>query len=357
MSGMELRLELDGIIDKTVPKVVPGCVLKVMSDGVTLYEKAAGHRQTFPSVQPVTLGTVFDIASLTKIITTTMVLKLISDGKFRIDTKLVNLLDIQSPELKNRIREITIFELLTHSSGLVAWYPFYTGNADFFKQLEHLGADLFHMGKDKVVYSDLNFILLGKVIEKITRLKLGDAFHELIKVPLEFTSMRYGPIEQGNVAATEFGNPIEMKMCESRALAFDRWRSTEIPICGEVNDGNTYYFFNGVSGHAGLFSNMEDVCDIGRIYTQPSFAEKVGIKKQLIQEVNNTSVGTRSIGFEKSSIFPEGFGHTGFTGTSLYVHPNRNLVVILLTNRLHQNHPPNINNLRRTIHEAVLSYA
>ncbi len=341
---------LDEIVEDAVSTQVPGCVVKVLKEGEIVYEKPAGYRQTVPTAEPVNMGTIFDIASLTKIVTTTMVLRLISQKKLSLDTSVGELLNIEQTELKS----ITLFQLLTHSSGLIAWNPFYISNEDFFTQLHELGPNLFQT--EKVKYSDVNFILLGKVIEETTGLSLKEAVQTRVCEPLGLSTMKYGPVEAENVAATEFGNRIEQKMCEERSLTFNRWRRTDRPIVREVNDGNTHYFFRGVSGHAGLFSNVDDVLQVGRIYTDPNQAEKAGIDPSLIDEIKRTVVGSRSLGFEWSPIFPGGFGHTGFTGTSLFIHPDQKIVVVILTNRLHQIEPVNINEFRRTFHEAVLSH-
>ncbi|MGM7701800.1 serine hydrolase domain-containing protein [Pseudalkalibacillus sp. Hm43] len=345
---------LDAIVEDAVRTQFPGCVVKVLKEEKTVYEKAEGYRQTEPTLEPVNMETIFDIASLTKIMTTTMILQLISQEKLRMDTCVGEFLNIKHPKLREKLESITLFQLLTHSSGLIAWHPFYTADDDFCSQLHKLGPNLFQA--EKVKYSDVNFILLGKVIEETTGHSLNEAVRTRICVPLGLSTMKYGPVEAENVAATEFGNHIERKMCEERSLTFNRWRRTDRPIIAEVNDGNTHYFFRGVSGHAGLFSNVDDVLELGRIYIDPSHAEKVDIQPSLIDEIKNTVVGSRSLGFEWSPNFPGGYGHTGFTGTSLFIHPEQKIVVVILTNRLHQIEPVNINTFRRIFHEAVLSH-
>ncbi|WP_221565379.1 serine hydrolase [Alkalihalobacillus sp. TS-13] len=349
---MGMNEELDTILDKA--EEVPGCVLKVAKGRQQVYAKAAGFRQIAPLQLPMTMNTVFDIASLTKIVTSTMILRLISKGDFQLHTHLDELLGEQNAVLQAHFKEISIFQLLTHSSGLLNWHPFYTNRQDLFSQLTKFESYVFC--KENVGYSDLNFILLGKVIEKTTGEPLEQAFNRLIKEPLNLKTMAYGPVDQGNVAATEFGNQIEMNMCEERRLSFDNWRNTNEPLCGEVNDGNTHYFFNGVSSHAGLFADIEDVCKIGGIYTEPDLAEKAGIDAKFIEAAGTNLVGNRGLGFEFSSVFPEGFGHTGFTGTSMFIHHPTKAVAILLTNRLHQTIPGNINALRTAVHETVCRY-
>ncbi|WP_261129295.1 serine hydrolase [Bacillus sp. Marseille-Q3570] len=344
--------ELDTILNEA--EEVPGCVLKVLKNGQQVYAKAAGFRQTVPLRLPMTMDTVFDIASLTKIVTSTMILRLISKGDFQLHTHLDELFQEQNAVLQTHFKEISIFQLLTHSSGLLNWHPFYTDRQDLFSQLTKFKSHVFR--KENVGYSDLNFILLGKVIEKTTGEPLRAAFNRLIKEPLNLKTMTYGPVDQENIAATEFGNQIEMNMCEERRLSFNGWRNSKDPICGEVNDGNTHYFFNGVSGHAGLFADIEDVCKIGRVYTEPDLAEKAGIDEKFIKAAGTNLVGNRSLGYEFSSVFPEGFGHTGFTGTSMFIHPPTKSVAILLTNRLHQTKPENINALRTAVNETVCRY-
>ncbi|WP_408006637.1 serine hydrolase domain-containing protein [Pseudalkalibacillus sp. A8] len=351
---MGLTKELDAILEEAIRHADPGCVVSVIRDGTTIYEKAVGYRQMVPVKLPLAVDTIFDIASLTKIVTTTMILQLMSEGKFHLHTSLDRLLSEPNPILQAHFADITIYQLMTHSSGLLNWHPFYTENLDFFEQMAKFEARFF-CGK-KVRYSDLNFILLGKVIEETTGESIKEAFHRLIKTPLKLKSMAYGPVEPDNVATTEFGNQIEMKMCRERGRTFANWRNREVPICGEVNDGNTHYFFDGISGHAGLFATAEDVCKIGRIYTDAAIADQVGIDRSFIQAAGTKLIDNRALGFEFTPVFPDGFGHTGFTGTSMFVRPSQKTVAVLLTNRLHQDGPANLDTLRKTVHETVCRY-
>ncbi|WLD91926.1 serine hydrolase [Alkalihalobacillus sp. AL-G] len=352
---MNLTDSLNEIVEHAVASIVPGIAIQVVQDGDLIYENTSGHRTTFPSTQPVTVDTRFDLASLTKIVTSTMILILVSQSRLSLNTKIDTFF---KPCLTSRMNErfsgISVKKLLTHTSGFPAWHPFYCSNKSFLAQIDEL-IPMFSLDR-KVCYSDLNFILLGKIIEQITGMSLQDAFRDLIKIPVSLTSMEYGPVSEENVAATEFGNRIEMGMCNDRNKTFSDWRDIDEPIKGEVNDGNTHYFFQGVSGHAGLFSTMKDVSKFAQIYTDPTLAETVGLDCNLIEMACREHVPGRGLGWEVSPIFMNRADHTGFTGTSICVDPTERVVVTLMTSRLHQEHPANLTSLREKVHEIVFRF-
>lgn len=299
---------------------------------------------------------IYDLASLTKIITTTGILRLITKGSFSLDTKLSSLLTL--PRELKEIGEITVEELLTHSSGLVAWYPFYSHfpQENFYEILSTL--QLKHSEDTKVVYSDLNFILLGEVIKSQVDLTLQDFVQEYIVHPLELPVLTYGPIEsKKEIVPTEFGNQIEKKMCKERSIDFDGWRPVDKEITGEVNDGNTHYFFGGQSGHAGLFGTVDDLEKILDLYLKGGrWNNAIFIDECLINRSLANIVEHRGLGWYSGNPFPSGVGHTGFTGTSMWIDVKKGISGTILTNRLNVSQPKNINEFRHEIHHEILKF-
>ncbi|SDK03097.1 serine hydrolase domain-containing protein [Sediminibacillus albus] len=298
--------------------------------------------------------TIFDLASVTKIITTTMILQLITNKRLSLATCLRDCLPHTS--INPILSPITIQQLLTHTSGLKAWHPFYAHlpNKDLFKVLEDI--KLTHDSDEKVVYSDLNFILLGEVIKYLVKDHLEYAIKKYLADPLELSTLTYHPRNQSNIAATEFGNKTEMAMCKEIGVSFEGWRNTNEPIVGKVNDGNAYYYFQGESGHAGLFSCVEDLIKIGNLYLKGGvYKNERLIDSGLVQRSMKNQMDGRGLGWQIGGVFPEGCGHTGFTGTSIWVVPEKEMVVGLLTNRLHTDFPKNVLPFRRAIFEAMIS--
>ena len=150
-------------------------------------------------------------------------------------------------------------------------------------------------------------------------------------------------------------------------LSFEGWRDENAAIEGDADDGNCFYFFGGAAGHAGLFSTVRDACRLGALYLgeNPAADSAAGsaaavkirpfIDPALIDEAARDHGGGRGLGFQLGELYPEGgFGHTGFTGTSLYLNRSRGLAIALFANRLHRQQPKNLNELRRNLALTVL---
>ncbi|GAA0342455.1 serine hydrolase domain-containing protein [Bacillus carboniphilus] len=350
-----LEVKIDQLFDSYLNKsFFTGGVCSVHWKGEQLLQKAYGKRSSITN-EHVTTDTIFDLASVTKIFTATILLKMVTEGKVTLGTTLKDCL----PEVRgNKILEpISVQQLLTHSSGLTAWYPFYTHvpQADLLTILDSI--ELKHQENKEVVYSDLNYILLGEIIKRYFNMSLQEVIKQELITTLSLNTLTYGPLHSENVAATEFGNQIEMDMCRTRNKEFNHWRPTNQPIIGEVNDGNTYYYFKGQSGHAGLFGTANDLDQLLQLYLKGGMAkgEKL-IDVALINQSLHNIAENRGLGWHSSDPFPVGFGHTGFTGTSIWIVPEKDLQVVLLTNRLHVNQPVNINPFRKELHEEILSY-
>jgi CubicO group peptidase (beta-lactamase class C family) len=336
----------------------PGLVCHIVQGDKVLFHKSYGAASTRPVQRNMAPSTNFDIASLTKIVTTTMILRLVTTGKISLYTTLDQCLAsvANNPTLPNYFSNTTINMLLTHTSGLPDWYPFYSSHLCFYKCLEQIISST--EPEIGVKYSDLNYMLLGEVIKETTGLSLKRAVDQLVRQPLNLQRMEYGPLQGDNIsiAATEFGNRIEQGMCRTRGITFDRWREENRAIRGEVNDGNAFYFFQGEAGHAGLFAHAEDVSSLGQLYVnRGEWNGEILIDPDLIDISITEQAPSRGLGWELSSLFPKGCGHTGFTGTSLWLIPQEKMVVVTLTNRLHQEKPKNINPFRKELHATILN--
>ncbi|GKV70585.1 serine hydrolase [Sporosarcina sp. NCCP-2716] len=342
-------MNIEGIVNEHIESgFFTAAVCGVSVNGESVYKKAFGIRDSRLG-EECNVDTMFDLASITKLFTSTLILKLISDNWLSLHSTLEECL----PEAgdSGELRGITLHQLLTHSSGLLAWYPFYTkGDENFFDILGDI--QLKSSADGETLYSDLNYMLLGKVIERTLGMSLDDAVERYFADQLRMPSVTYNPSGVENIAATEFGNRIEKSMCTARSLQFDGWRDESEPIVGEVNDGNSFYYFDSVAGHAGIFSDVDDLVALGSLYL--SNTDEAFISSDVLDVSLRRQVGDRGLGWDFGEAFPEGFGHTGFTGTALWVVPERNLVVGLLTNRLHVSEPKNINPFRKTLFNEIL---
>lgn len=325
-----------------------GVVVRTQHAG-QVSEQAWGHARYDSQVQEVlTTEHLFDLASLSKLFTTAAVLRLITLGDLREATLVNAVLQFTDPEVRRILRGRDIVSLLTHSSGLPAWFPFYTMREACFESiLSHI---LTHFPiEHAMVYSDINYMLLGKIIETVVQAPLDKAMDALVFKPLGMQSATYRPVPLQTVA-TEFGNRIEERMVQKMALHFDGWRADDTAIQGEPNDGNCYYYFQGVSGHAGIFANAADVLKLGSVFTggRGSLLDP-GLVSRAVQDHG----GNRGYGVQCGDLYPlSGFGHTGFTGTYLYSNPKLQVLVAVLANRLHVQEPKDLTAFRK---ETVLS--
>jgi CubicO group peptidase (beta-lactamase class C family) len=264
-------------------------------------------------------------------------------------------------------RTITVRDLLTHTSHFPAWKPLYLFISDKTDALSGIAATELEFGEDGVIYSDLNFIVLGKLIERITEKRLDQLAVEEIFKPLGLRRTCFNPPMEWKrqIAASEFGNVYEKQTCIERGDldpvdAGKHFRDYQ--IWGEVHDGNAW-FVGGAAGHAGLFSTVEEVAKIAWQFL-PAHSSLLKSSTCDLFRTNFTAKTNedRSFAFQLAStpgstagelMSRESFGHTGFTGTSLWIDPLRERVFILLTNRTHHHDLPfvNINAVRRRFHD------
>jgi CubicO group peptidase (beta-lactamase class C family) len=227
--------------------------------------------------------------------------------------------------------------LLTHTSGLAAWLPLYASN-DYLKTIREQGPE--YEPGTKVVYSDLNFILLHYALTRLYGDYVARA-QEKIFQPLGIDDAMFHPPAtlRPRIAATEWGQRWEMGMCAARNVVFNGFRSGL--IWGETHDGNSHHF-GGTAGNAGLFATARAVFRIAQGWVDGTL-----LPRAIVDEATrNHTAGlgeNRGLGWVLSAgdhaatkmLSPRAFGHTGFTGTSLWIDPERDRIMVLLTNRVH----------------------
>lgn len=330
----------------------PSAVVSVFNDKETLYRQAYGEN-VMPdgSIEKADTDTAYDMASCTKIATATQILLLIDEGKLRLEDRIPNILtEIKEyKDLYSRLRSVTIYQLLTHTSGILDWYPFYTQcGKDFYEVFDSFigSAEIV----DGMVYSDMNFMLLGKVVEKINQKPLEECVKDL-RDRLGAKRMQYkmeqDPLQCANIAPSCWGNAIEERMVAERNLVFNDWRSKDKAVIG-CNDGNTHYFFKDVAGLAGISANADAYERLCRLYLTTE-------SPLLIRSLTEQEEG-RGLGWQiGETLYPEGAGHTGFSGPWIYVNRKKNFGVVTLVNRLAypKEHGTNTSDYRRVIAKAV----
>lgn len=383
----KLTKTVDSILQTEVDnKVIPGAVIEIKKGNRVLCKKAFGFAQrndynNKPLAHPEVMTTddLFDLASLTKVVgTTTAIMLLVDRGLINVDDPVGKYIPAFNVDDK---KQITIRNLLTHTAGLITWYPLFyrASNKEEAYQLIGKLPLAFPVGKERR-YSDLGFILLGEIIEKVSGMPLDQFDQKNIFVPLGMNHTTYNPLATHRFtqfAATSHGNPFETRMVHDTSLGYsfkeidpDQWNGWRTyTLRGEVNDGNAWYALKGVSGHAGIFSTVGDLQKlIDMLMHDGKVGSKQFISKKTIQLFLTKDDFKNGLGwmmdpdnsFMKNA--PAGsFGHSGFTGTSIAVVPSSGISVVLLINRqnmglLSSGYYYNPNPIRREIFDAVLNY-
>jgi serine-type D-Ala-D-Ala carboxypeptidase len=342
----------------------PSAVYLVGERDQVIFADALGHSVVEPYRIANKLDTIYDLASLTKPLVTGMLCaRRIELGELTLDSSVSHYL----PEFERTDKQmITVRELLTHTAGLPAWRPLYILAEDEPERAAGAIAnlDLEYKPGTRVVYSDLGFIALGILLERMTGHRLADMARQEIFQPLELKQTFFNPENalQTGIAACETGNAYEMSMCEDGAYKNSRQRL----IWGEVHDGNAY-FLRGAAGHAGLFSTASEVFLLAQQFlAESSRLLKPDSCKLFRQNMTDGLEEARSLGWQLAAtkdstagaeLPPDSFGHNGFTGTSLWIDPEHRRVFVLLTNRTHAHGLPfaNINAVRREFHRLATS--
>ncbi len=356
----------------------PSAVYLVAEKGDVVFEDAIGSAVVEPEKIEARSDTIYDLASLTKpLVTGLLCAQLIERGEIDLADEISEY--FREFDVADK-RRITIENLLLHTSGFTNWKPFYlfpnslTDNANppgFSNQSVNkfvletiIETPLENSINSKVVYSDLNFLMLGFLVEKIHGRDLSNIAVTEIFDRLGLTRTFFGGLEtlRKEIAASEFGNEFEKRTCVETGWDVSDYEWRDYQIWGEVHDGNCY-FMNGRSGHAGLFSTARETLLIARQF----LAARTSLLEPETCRLFRTNLTpglneARSLGFQlaatpdstaSKALAPDSFGHLGFTGTSLWIEPETERVFILLTNRTHAHALPfvNINSVRRRFHE------
>jgi CubicO group peptidase (beta-lactamase class C family) len=323
-------IKLDKYCTLIVPEQTPGIVCWVGTKKHTLFMRSFGFAQRVPSHVAVNNKTIFDLASLTKPLTTAIATMIcVEEGSIRLHDPVTRFLGV----FKNTPHHATtIAQLLTHTSGLPAWFPMYIlPERSRIHYLAHA-----RTSAQPVVYSCLGYILLGKIIEQATGSTLDKFCTARIYTPFELSSLCFLPRTRRNCAATEKGDHYERNMiaeyCDPSART---WRDRVIR--GEVHDGNCFYAYSGCAGNAGLFGNAEDCSRFLQLFCQGSIVSKKYVA--LMTRDHTGGPEKRGLGWWMDP-FPgilsrHSFAHTGFTGTMVCVDPLNDIMIVLLTNAIH----------------------
>ena len=383
----KLIYTVDSILQSQVNrKLIPGAVVEIKKGNEILCRKAFGfaerndyHNKPLAHPEKMTPGDLFDLASLTKVVgTTTAIMLLVDRGQIHVDDPVSKYIPAFGSGDK---RQITIRNLLTHTAGLITWYPLFyraSGKEETYRLIHELPL-AYPVGKIRK-YSDLGFILLGEIVEKVSGMPLNEFDSLNIFQPLGIHHTTYNPLAAGRFkefAATSHGNPFETRMVHDSSLGYvfkeidpNQWNGwRHYNLRGEVNDGNAWYALNGISGHAGLFSTADDLQKlVDMLKNDGKVGNKQFISKETLELFLTKDEFKNGLGWmmDTEDSFmnnaPEGtFGHTGFTGTSIVIVPSLDISVILLINRqnmglLDTGFYYNVNPVRKEIFNAVLNY-
>jgi serine-type D-Ala-D-Ala carboxypeptidase len=344
---------VDVVIRVALERVFPSAQVVVLHTGQVQFAASYGWLDPETRRQPVNADTLFDLASVTKLFTVTAFMALVEAGRVGLDQAVQTVLPgfggsrpirpYEDPLAPGRwvqvetgteaaevdASAVTFRHLLTHTSGLPAWRPLYREPSPDAARRMALGTFFSYPVGSRTVYSDIGLILLGLSIEWLTGLPLDQAIARLVTDPLGLHQTRFLPV----------GGTVTVQAAPTEEC---RWRGRR--IVGEVHDENAAGL-GGVAGHAGLFSTAEDVARLGQMYLergrpilQPSTVAEMTRLQAQDGDVR------RGLGFALWSPDPEAsgnafgpaaFGHTGFTGTSLWIDPSRELVVAVMTNRVY----------------------
>jgi CubicO group peptidase (beta-lactamase class C family) len=365
----------------------PSAVYLVAEKGEIVFQDALGYAVVEPEMIEARLDTIYDLASLTKPLVTGLLVAQV------IDSGIAEVTDFVRQHVGELAREeFTIRDLVAHTSGLPAWVPLYLSAPGSLRERSRNEPHPFSDPKINalvmseilsckrssergVTYSDLNFILAGCLVERLFERPAHQEYSSEVISRLGLVRSFFGNLDalRREIAASETGNQFESQMCmelgflepEKRPKGASPNMFRNDIIWGEVHDGNAY-FMGGVAGHAGLFSTAEEVSKIALQFL-PSFTQllKPDTCKLFTTNFTKGLNEDRSFAFQLAStkdstagtkMSPESFGHTGFTGTSLWIDPVKDRIFVLLTNRTHNHGLPfvNINSVRRQFHDLAI---
>lgn len=347
-------IKIDMIMQEAIDdSVFPGGVVGVMKDGALVWSEGYGYHD-YTKTTAVSGEDVYDLASLTKVMgTTTAVMKLIDDGRLSLDDKVSEFIPEFNTDDK---RNITIEQMLIHTSGLPAFKVYVDKLKTRGEILEAIKNEpLEYTPGEQYIYSDLGFILLAEIVEEISGQRVDIFLRSNFFIPMGMYSSHYNPKSVGRWMTRRIP-PTEIDDVYNRGT-----------VQADVHDERAY-FMEGVAGHAGLFSNVRDIAIFSQMLLNGgTYADREYLSEEIIREFTQrqSPINQRAYGFDmKSQGFStagsmtgeNSFGHTGFTGTSLWVDPDENIAIILLTNRTYPNRDlgSGISRIRADIADAIM---
>ncbi|HYK92322.1 MAG TPA: serine hydrolase domain-containing protein [Acidobacteriota bacterium] len=362
LSSPRLALIDEAVAASIQANETPGAVVLVARHGSIGYLKAFGSREVQPGTEAMTTDTIFDMASLTKVLATTpSIMILVENGSIRLGDKVKRYLPKFTGGGKDNI---TVHQLLTHYSGLPPDFDLSKHWMGYEAALEELWKmeTQSEPGKE-FAYSDLNFIALGEIVHAVSGKTLDVFANERVFQPLGMSETTFNPPEEWHLRIA----PTESRRHTLEYLK-GKWTadiSDEI-LRGEVHDP-TAWQMGGVAGHAGLFSSARDVAIYARMlmnrgrYHSRRILSPAGVQAMTRPESPRDSSQVRGFGWDidssysspRGDLFSEGYGHTGFTGTSLWLLPHADTFIVLLTNRVHPDGKGDVTHLRGVIANIV----
>ncbi|HJX09304.1 MAG TPA: serine hydrolase [Candidatus Binatia bacterium] len=353
--------------------VFPGAVVLVSKDGEIVFEQAFGSRSLIPEKTPLKASTIFDLASLTKPLATTIaIMILVREKKIRLDDQITRFIPMFGVFGKSTA---TFRQMLNHSSGLPAWKPFHeeivkmekAGRINFVasRAAKSFVYEQIHREKPlsapgaQGLYSDLGFMILGESVEVVSNAMLERFCQDRIFKPLGLRSTAFVDLSQ---LRTRRLHPVEEMIAPTENCP---WRKKI--LCGEVHDDNAYAM-GGVAGHAGLFSSARDIhallaCLNRCLHGKDDFLPKALLEEFLAKD-EKVPNSTCALGWDTPSpdksasgthFSPRSVGHLGFTGTSIWWDIEKNCHIILLSNRVHPTRKnEKIKDFRPHVHDLIM---
>ncbi|ASK62325.1 serine hydrolase [Virgibacillus phasianinus] len=331
--------EIDGVIQQGIDnRIMAGAVVLVARSGKIVKEDAHGYAARYVNddyeemENPVKMqaDTIFDLASITKIFTSTAVMQLYEKGKFNLDDPVATYIPAFA---QNGKEDVTIRQLLTHTSGFTPWISLYTMADSREEAYQTVFAQpLEHDPGTHYAYSDLNMITLGALVEQLSGERLDHYINEHITEPLGMNDTMFNP-------------PASLKD-RTAATEYQPWTDRGL-VWAEVHDENAW-IMDGVAGHAGLFSTARDLAIFAQMilndgqYEGARILQPESVQLMGTNQLPNFPGDAHGLGWELNQSWymgalasPSTMGHTGFTGTSIVINPNKQTMVIVLTNNVH----------------------
>lgn len=347
-------MHLDMVMQHAInDSVFPGGVVGVMRNGALIWRQGYGYHD-YTKTKTVASNTVYDLASVTKVMaTTTSIMKLVSDGKVNVDDPVSDYIDEFNTDEK---QEITLRHLLLHTSGLPAFRIY----VDKLKSRDEIvdavrNEPLINTPGEEYVYSDLGFILLAEIVHEVTgkhvdEFAADEIFNKLDMYDTLYNPHKFGSRFNGRVPPTEIDTVYN--------------RGTVL----EVAHDERAYFMDGVAGHAGLFSSAHNIANYAfMLLNEGDYAGENVIDADVVKQFisHQSPINHRGLGFDRKSegfssagelTGPQTFGHLGFTGTSLWMDPDEDIAIILLTNRTYpsRSYGSQISRIRAEVADTVM---